>query len=138
MDAGSHFGLFVDRAATMLNIIIFIGAGTLAYALLAGVRARQAVRRRAATLGPEAEAPAGRLDFGSFIHRLLDYTTKHYAAADKKDTKILRGRMVQAGIYDANAVAYFFIARVGLAVGIAGLLLFTLPLVGIHGKTTFW
>ena len=47
------------------------------------------------------------------MQRLLDYTTKHYSASDKDkgDMKVLRRRMIQAGIFDARAVGYFFVAR---------------------------
>ena len=56
------------------------------------------------------------------MQRLLDYTTKHYAASekDKGDMKVLRRRMIQAGIFDARAVGYFFVARTALAVGTGG------------------
>src|SRR5262249_35489984 len=55
------------------------------------------------------------------VRRLLDYTTKHYAATekDKGDMKVLRRRLVQAGIFDAHAVGYFFVARTALAVRLA-------------------
>jgi len=33
--------------------------------------------------------------------------------------KVLRRRMIQAGIFDARAVGYFFVARTALAVGLA-------------------
>ena len=33
--------------------------------------------------------------------------------------KVLRRRLIQAGIYDPRAVAFFFIARTALAVGLA-------------------
>ena len=33
--------------------------------------------------------------------------------------KVLRRRLIQAGIYDPRAVGYFFLARTALAVGLA-------------------
>jgi tight adherence protein C len=48
---------------------------------------------------------------------------------------VLRRRLVQAGIFDPRAVAYFFIARTALAVGIAVLVLLTAP---VQGKSAFW
>ena len=33
--------------------------------------------------------------------------------------KVLRRRLIQAGIYDPRAVGFFFIARTALAVGLA-------------------
>src|SRR5262245_66463580 len=52
------------------------------------------------------------------IQRVLDYTSKHYEAGDKGDGKVLRRRMVQAGIYNPRAIATLFVARNGLAVGL--------------------
>ena len=51
MDANSSFGLFGDSAAMMLSLLVFLAAGTLAFALMIGVRSREAVRRRAARVG---------------------------------------------------------------------------------------
>jgi hypothetical protein len=60
---------------------------------------------------------------------VLDYTSKHYEAGDKGDGKVLRRRMVQAGIYNPQAVAMFFVARTVLAVGLAVAAFVGLPLV---------
>jgi tight adherence protein C len=51
---------------------------------------------------------------------------------------VLRSRLIQAGIYDQHAAAYFFIARTGLAGGLALALFFVLPLLGIKGVSSFW
>jgi hypothetical protein len=50
------FELFADSSATMLSILIFLAAGTVCFALMLGVRARQAVRRRAAGCGLDEDA----------------------------------------------------------------------------------
>jgi tight adherence protein C len=140
METNVSFDLFADGAATMLSLVIFLAVGTLALALMVGIRARQGVRRRAAALGPDQDAAGGRhaLSYSSVARKLVDYTNKHYSSADNKDMKILRGRLVQAGIYDPHAAAYFFIARTGLAAGLALALFFVLPLIGINGKSWFW
>jgi tight adherence protein C len=46
--------------------------------------------------------------------------------------------MIQAGIYDPRAVAYFFIARTVLAIGIAAAILVLLPLLTTKGGSVFW
>jgi tight adherence protein C len=51
---------------------------------------------------------------------------------------MLRHRLVQAGIYDSHAAAYFFIARTAMAVGLALVSFFVLQMFGMHGKTLFW
>lgn len=140
MDVSNNFGLFADSAATMLGVVVFLAAGTLAFAVMVGVRARQAVRRRAAAVGPDQDAAGGRQSsyYSSLARTLVDYTTKHYESVDNKDVKVLRSRLIQAGIYDQHAAAYFFIARTGLAGGLALALFFVLPLLGIKGVSSFW
>jgi tight adherence protein C len=134
--------LFGDNATTMLSVLVFLAAGTLAFAVMIGVRAREAVRRRAARVGLDDGAPAGRraLRYSSVqaARKLIDYATKHYSADDSNDTKILRRRLVQAGIYETHAAAYYFIARAGLAVGLAVTVFFGLPLFGFEAKASFW
>ncbi len=142
MDTGSTMGLFGDNAAAMLSVLVFLAAGMLAFAVMIGLRARDAVRRRAATVGIGDGAAAGRrLLRGSgagTAQKLIAYATKHYAAADSQDVKVLRRRLIAAGIYDPHAAAYFFLARAGMAVGFAVAAFVVLPLCGLDGKTSFW
>jgi len=138
MDAANTVTLFGSNATTMLSVLVFLAAGTLAFAVMIGVRAREAVRRRAARVGVDDGAPAGRraLRYSSVqaARKLIDYATRHYSADESKDTKILRRRLMQAGIYEAHAVAYYFIARIGSAVGLAVATFFALPMFGFDGK----
>ena len=142
MDANSSFGLFGDSAATMLSLLIFLAAGTLAFALMIGVRAREAVRRRAARVGLDEDCSAGRrsLRYSGLraAQKIVDYTAKHYSSLDGKDMKMLRHRLVQAGIYDSYAAAYFFIARTAMAIGLALGSFFVLQMLGMYGKIPFW
>jgi tight adherence protein C len=134
------FELFADSSATMLSILIFLAAGTVCFALMLGVRARQAVRRRAAGYGLDEDAAGSRrsLTYSNLAQKVVDYAVKHYASGDGKDLKVLRGRLIQAGIYEPRAAAYFFIARTALAAGLAIALFFILPLFGLDGKASFW
>ncbi len=142
MDANSSFGLFGDSAAIMLGLLVFLAAGTLAFALMIGVRSREAVRRRAAGVGLGEDSAAGRrsLRYSALktAQTLINYTTKHYSSLDSKDMKRLRHRLVRAGIYDPHAAAYFFIARTALALGVALATFFVLQMLGMHGKAAFW
>jgi len=74
------------------------------------------------------------------VQRLLDYTTKQYAAADKDkgDMKVLRRRLIQAGIFDSRAVAYFFVARTGLAITLALVAFLLVPMLVPMEGATFW
>ncbi len=117
--------LFGDSAAMMVALLIFLATSTLALSLMLFLRSRNAIKRRAAGMTYEhsGSSPASARSLrGSSLkatQRLIEYTTKHYASANGETMKVLRRRMVQAGIYDSRAVAYFFIARTGLAIGCA-------------------
>ena len=47
------------------------------------------------------------------VSKLIEYTTKHYCESNGENMKVLRRRLVQAGIYDPRAVAFFFIGAHG-------------------------
>jgi tight adherence protein C len=142
MESTATFDLFGDNAAMMLSVLVFLATGTLAFAIMIGVRAREAVRRRAARVNIDDEGPAGRrsLRYSGLkaAQKLVDYTTKHYSSADKDDMKVLRRRLIQAGIYDPHAAAYFFLARVILALGLAGAAFVVLPMLRLDAKASFW
>jgi tight adherence protein C len=143
MNPSSTFALFGDSATTMLSVLVFLATGTLAFAVMIGVRAREAVRRRAARVNIDDGAPgSGRrsLRYSGLraAQKLIDYTTRHYSSVDNKDTKLLRRRLIQAGIYDANAASYFFFARIALAIALAFAVFFGLPMLGLGGKSSFW
>jgi len=142
MDPATTIGTFAHSAPLMLSVLIFLAVGTLAFAVMIGVRAREAVRRRAVRVGLD-DAPGGRhsLRFSGMkaAQKLVDYTTKHYSSADTTDMKVLRKRLTEAGIYDPHGPAYFFIARVALAIALAGAAFFAVPLLfAPSGKTSLW
>ncbi len=142
MNPDGAFDLFGTSASTMLTVLIFLATATLAFAVMLGVRAREAVRRRAARVSVDVDEPESRRGLRSSgkraAQRLIEYTTKHYSEADDDNVKMLRRRLMQAGIYGAHGAAYFFIAR-GLAAMTLGFVAFlVLPMIGFGGKTTFW
>jgi len=141
MDIGSGLFGLLGGPQMMLAILVFLATATLAFSLMAGLRLRGEVKRRAAGISGRAEQEqqeGGRSLRHSSIKaakQLLDYTTKHYSTGDNKDMKVLRRRLVQAGIYDPRGVAYFFLARTGLAVGLAfGAFLFAPALISASGS----
>jgi tight adherence protein C len=130
-------------APAMLSVLIFLAAGIFAFALMVGVRAREAVRRRAARVGLGDDAGSGgkralRYSGLRAAQKLVEYTAKHYSSADTKDMKVLRARLVRAGIYDPRGPAVFFLSRIGLAVGTAATAFGVLPSFGFEGKISFW
>src|SRR6202171_4344558 len=143
MDTSSTFAVFGDSATTMLSALIFLATGTLAFAVMLGIRAREAVRRRAARVNIDEDTSVGgrrslRYSGVRAAQKLVAYTTKHYSSVDSKDVKMLRARLVQAGVYNPHGTAYFFLARGAGALGLALAAFFVLPTVGIVTKLSFW
>src|SRR6266849_8479456 len=118
-------GVFGDSAAMLLALLVFLATTVLTFGVMLAARARGAVRRRAAGIadhsGNADDPRALRNSSLKAVQRLLDYTTKQYTATDKDkgERKALRRRLVQAGNFDSRAVAYFFVARTGLAITLA-------------------
>jgi tight adherence protein C len=129
-------------APLMLSILIFLATGTLAFAVMLGIRAREAVRRRAVRVGLDEGGAGGRrsLRFSGLkaAQKLIDYTTQHYSSADSGDMKVLRQRLVAAGIYDPHAAAYYFLTRAIAAVGLAIGAYFGLSMLDFQAKMSFW
>ncbi len=136
------FDIFGDSASMMLTLLVFLASATLAFSLMAVLRVRGSIKRRAAGIrsgGFDGETRGARSIRGSSMkaaQRVVEYTTRHYAAGDGKDMKILRQRLVRAGIFDSSAVAYFFLARTGLAVGLALVAFFFAP--AEPGSSSYW
>jgi tight adherence protein C len=134
--------LLGEDAPLMLSILIFLATGTLAFAVMLGIRAREAVRRRAVRVGLDEGSAGGRrsLRFSGWkaAQKLIDYTTQHYSAADSGDMKVLRQRLVAAGIYEPHAAAYYFLTRSVAAVALTIAAYFGLSMLGLQGKMSFW
>ncbi len=120
-----NFTLFGDYESTMLTLMVFLATAILTFAVMAMVRVHGSVRRRTAGISDKLTA-----DSASFqqsqrntglkaAERIIAYAQKHYGESDSKDMKVLRKRLVLAGIYDSRAVVIFFLTRTVLAVGLA-------------------
>ena len=118
----NNFALSIgDSNSMMLMLLVFLAAGTLAFALMAFARVRGSVKRRTARIMEDDHSrhPKRSLRYSSLqaVTKLLEYTSKHYAGGgNEADMRLLRQRLVQAGIYDPRGVAFFFLARTVLAV----------------------
>ncbi len=137
----SVFGsLFNDSNTMFMALLIFLAAGMLAFSLMVAVRVRGAVRKRTSRIMNAEERHGRSLQNSSAkaVTKLLDYTTKHYSTANEDNMKVLRRRLVQAGIYDPRAVAYFFIGRTALAIGLAIAMFIFLPLVKQTSSSMLW
>jgi tight adherence protein C len=116
----------------MVTVLVFLAAATLAFGVMAIVRVQGSVKRRAAGIGKLADGKAGNprsLRHSSLksAQRVIEYTTKHYSDGNGEEMKVLRRRMIAAGIYDSRAVGYFFLGRTVLALALAALVFFFAP-----------
>jgi tight adherence protein C len=125
---------------TMVGLLVFLATATLAFCIMALVRAQGSVKRRAAGIGKlvdDASSPRSlRHSSRKAAQRVIDYTTKHYSGDNSKEMKALRRRMFQAGIYDPRAVAYFFLGRTALALGLAAMAFCFAPVA--EGSSVLW
>jgi tight adherence protein C len=123
-----------------MALLVFLAAGTLAFSLMAVVRVRGAVKKRTSRIMADDHNSGRALQHSSqkTIAKLIEYTTKHYSTANDENMKVLRRRLVQAGIYDPRGVAFFFITRTALAIGLAAAAFVLIPLVRQMGGPLFW
>ncbi len=132
LDFASAYGISPNLVVLAL---VFVPTATVAFFLMSAIRVRGAVRRRAAGISSDmlVSADGGQSLRNSGIkaaQRLIDRTTKHYSSVDNKGMKMLRQRLVQAGIFDPRAVGFFFLTRGVLAVTLGALAFVVAPTVG--------
>jgi tight adherence protein C len=142
---GSLFSdAFRDSSSLLLALLIFLAAGTLTFTLMAAFRVRGEVKRRSSRIVMDESERATnsrrslRYSSTQAVAGLIEYTTKHYGSANGENMRTLRRRLVQAGIFDPRAVAFFFLIRTALAVGIGLSLLVLVPMITSKGGSFFW
>ena len=132
-----------DSASLLMALLVFLAAGTMAFSVMAFARVRGSVKRRASRIVDDFEQganPKRSLRYSSLkaVTQLLEYTTKHYSTSNDENMKVLRRRLIQAGIYDPRGVAFFFIGRTALAVGLGVIIFLLRPMLMSHGASFFW
>ena len=135
--------LFREGSSMIVALLVFLAAGTMAFTVMAFLRVRGEVKRRTLLITDDNERkanPKRSLRYSSLkaVTRLIEYTTKHYSETNDENMKVLRRRLIQAGIYDSRGVAFFFIARTALAVGIAAALFIFFPMFSSTSGMFFW
>ena len=142
MMATAFGSIFRDNANLLMAMLVFLAAGTLAFSVMVFVRVRGSVKRRASHILDESERgnPKRSLRYSSLkaVTQLIEYTTKHYSTTNDENMQVLRRRLIQAGIYDPRGVAFFFIGRTALAIGLAAAVFVARPMIASHGNTFFW
>jgi tight adherence protein C len=137
-------GIFDDSSTMMLALLVFLATTVLTFGVMLALRAREAVKRRAAGIaehsGDAGDGRALRSSSLKAVQRLLDYTTKHYGATEKNkgEMKVLRRRLIQAGIFDERGVAFFFVGRTVLAVSLGLVAFFVVPMFIELKDSVFW
>jgi tight adherence protein C len=125
-----------------MALLVFLAAATFAFSIMAIVRVRGAVKKRHARITDDASRrkPGRALRHSSMqaVTRLLEKTTRHYSETNDDNMKVLRRRLVQAGIYESRAVALFFIGRTVLAVAFAGIVFLAIPIVRPTTGSLMW
>jgi tight adherence protein C len=136
--------VFADGSALMLAVLVFLATAIPTFGVMAAIRVRGAVKRRTAGIAELSGQDQGQ-DPGSLrqsgmkaAQRVLDYTAKHYGSSDKPDAKVLRQRMIRAGIFDPRAVGYFFGGRLLLAVMLALAAFTFVPAFFSFSPSVFW
>lgn len=134
--------LVSNNPTALVSLFTFLATATLAFGVMLAMRARTAVRRRAASVGAatggEREERSLRHASQAAAQRLIDYTTRHFSAGDKSETKELRRRLVQAGFLDPRAPALFFLARIAAGVVFAAAALFAAPSLFPDNDSLHW
>jgi tight adherence protein C len=129
--------LFGDASITMLALMIFLAVAVLSFGMMAMIRTRGLIKRRASGIAEysgereAAESRSLRQSSLRAVQRILDYTTKHYTANQEGAAKVLRRRMIQAGIFDSSAVAFYFVARLLMGVLLSIATFVALPWLGL-------
>ena len=104
--------MFSDGNTMIMALLIFLAAGTLAFSVMAALRVRSAVKKRTSRiLSDQERASQGRSlqdSSAKALTKLLEYTTKHYSETNQEHMKVLRRRLVQAGIYDPCGVCLLY------------------------------
>src|SRR5882724_6118127 len=116
----------------MVSALVFTATATLAFGIMGMMRVRGDLRRRTAAIAvdPSRRLPDGArsLRHGSMeaASRLVDYANRHFSPAGG-EMRLLRSRLIQAGFLGERAGAFFFLARVVLAVAFGAATLVLAP-----------
>jgi tight adherence protein C len=130
--------------ALMMSVLVFAATAMLAFGVMATVRVRSDVKRRAAGLtvdaGDAADSASRSLRHASIkaTQRLIDYTNRHFSPSGEGDLRRLRRRLIQAGFLDPRAGAFYFLARLLMAMVVTGAAFLLAPLLMGGGSQMFW
>jgi tight adherence protein C len=128
----------------LLMGVAFLMMGAMLIVLF--LKGRSDVRRRT-SLGASSDAIAGQnpeqkklYEVQTFsVDRLVSFVNDSVIAANDKGTKVLKTSLVQAGYFQSNAIAIYFIVRIALCIVFGLAAFFALPLyVSIEKQQTLF
>jgi tight adherence protein C len=128
----------------MVSVLVFAAAATLAFGVMATVRVRTDVRRRAAGIALDAsqsDNSSRSLRHASVkaTQRLIDYTNRYFSPeAGGGEMRKLRRQLIQAGFLDPRAGAFYFLARVVMAVVCIAIAFVLVPILLPDDSQLFW
>ena len=133
----------LSDSSVALGVMVFLAAGTLAFSVMLAIRVRSSVKRRTSRILDETSRAADsrrslRYSSRKLAQQLLEYTSKHYSESSGDTMKVLRQRLMQAGIFDPRAVAMFFLVRAALAIGLGAVTFAVLPMIRETSNSVFW
>ena len=126
----------------MISVLVFAATAMVAFGAMATVRVRADVKRRAAGLSADglqsSDAGSRSLRHASIkaTQQLIDYANQHFSGSGEGEIKQLRKKLLQAGFLDPRAGAYYFVARIGMAIVMAIAGVFGAPF--IFDESWFW
>lgn len=127
----------------MMSVLVFAAAAMLAFGVMATIRVRTDVKRRAAGIvldGGETDGGSRSLRHASLkaTQQLIDYTNRYFSPSGDGEMRKLRRQLIQAGFLDPRAGAFYFLARVVMAVVLAGVGFALAPLILSDDSGLFW
>jgi tight adherence protein C len=127
----------------MMSVLVFAAAATVAFAIMATVRVRTDVKRRAAGIVVDAredDAGSRSLRHASIkaTQHLIDYTNRYFSPTADGEVRQLRRQLIQAGFLDPRAGAFYFLARIVMAVVFLGVGFVAAPFILSDDSNMFW
>jgi len=133
-----------DDPTLMMSVLVFAAAAMLAFGFMAAVRVRGDVKRRAAGIAVDASLHGGSgtrsLRHASLkaTQQLIDYANRHFSPSGEGEMRQLRRRLIQAGFLDPRAGAFYFLARIAMALVLAAAAFALGPSVLSGDSQWFW
>lgn len=143
-NVSSTIGFFSDGSTLILAVLVFLAVAVLSFGVMAAVQVRGSVKRRAAGIAVmtgrgDPQQPVSLRDQGvRAAQKVLDYTTRHFGNTEGGAAKVLRQRLIRAGIFEPRAVGYFFVIRLGLAIGLAAAAFILVPTFAKLSPSVLW